>query len=76
MQFLHFLAIFSCVGSFGYLGDPVLPTLRGVSRDVVTLDACSDTKGHFLQFVALLSAGQNPCQRSEMTVSTNNGLHE
>ena len=35
-------AIFShfwYVGGFGNLGDPVLPTLRGVSGDVVTVYA-------------------------------------
>ena len=31
-------------------------------------------KGHFLQTLALPRAGQKPCQRREMTVSTNNGL--
>ena len=31
-------------------------------------------KGRFLQSVALLMAVHNPCQRREMTVSTNNGL--
>ena len=31
-------------------------------------------KDVFLQFVALLRARHNPCQRREMTVSTNNGL--
>ena len=30
---------FWCVGGFGDLGDPVVPTLRGVSGDVVTLYA-------------------------------------
>ena len=39
MQFMHFSAIFFYVGSFGNLGDPVLPSLRGVSRDVVTVYA-------------------------------------
>ena len=70
-------AFFSCfcyVGGFGDPGDPELPTLRGVSGDVVTINAYYDTKGHFLQSLALLRAGQNPCQRREMTVSTNNGL--
>ena len=65
---------FCYVGGFGDLGDPMLPTLRGVSGDVVTIYAYWDTKGRFLQFVALPRAGQNPCQRREMTVSTNNGL--
>ena len=31
-------------------------------------------KDGFLQSLALLRAGHNPCQRREMTVSTNNGL--
>ena len=31
-------------------------------------------EGRFLQSVALLMAVHNPCQRREMTVSTNNGL--
>ena len=31
-------------------------------------------EGRFLQPLALLSAGHNPCQRREMTASTNNGL--
>ena len=31
-------------------------------------------EGRFLQSLALLRAVHNPCQRSEMTVSTNNGL--
>ena len=30
---------FCCVGGFGDLGDPVVPTLRGVSGDVVTVYA-------------------------------------
>ena len=61
------------VGGFGDLGDPVVPTLRGVSGDVVPYMP-TDTEGHFLQSLALLRAGHNPCQRREMTVSTNNGL--
>ena len=31
-------------------------------------------KGRFLQSLASLRAGHNPCQRHEMTVFTNNGL--
>ena len=62
------------VGGFGDLGDPVVPTLRGVSGDVVTVYADSDTEGCFLQSLALLRAVHNPCQSREMTVSTNNGL--
>ena len=56
------------------LGDPVVPTLRGVSGDVVTVYTYQDMEGRFLQSVALPRAGHNPCQRREMTVSTNNGL--
>ena len=62
------------VGGFGDLGDPVVSTLRGVSGDVVTIYAYYDTKGRFLQSLALLRAGHNPWQRREMAVSTNNGL--
>ena len=67
---------FCYVGNFSDPGDPVLPTLTSVSGDVVTVYAYKDTKGCFLQRVALLRAGQNPCQRRKMTVSTSNGLHE
>ena len=31
---------FCYLGGFGHLDDPVLPTLRGVSGDVVTVYAC------------------------------------
>ena len=34
-----FLSHFCSVGGFGNLGDPVVPTLRGVSGDVVTIYA-------------------------------------
>ena len=43
---------FCYVGGFGNLGDPMLPTLRGVSGDVVTAYIDKDTKGRFLQSVA------------------------
>ena len=80
MSVVALYALFShlCyVGGFGDLGDPVVPTLRGVSGDVVTaVYAYYDAKGRFLQSVALLRAGHNPCQRHEMTVSTNNGSHD
>ena len=36
MQFMHFSAIFAMVVD---LGDPVVPTLRGASGDVVTVYA-------------------------------------
>ena len=60
---------FCYVGGFGDLNDPVVPTLRGVSGDVVTVCAYYDSEGRFLLFVALPRAGQMP-----MAVSTNNGL--
>ena len=62
------------VGGFGDLGDPVVPTLRGASGDVVTVYASQDTEGRFLQSLALLRAVHNACQRREMAVSANNGL--
>ena len=65
---------FCYVGGLGDLSDPVVPTLRGVSGDVVTVYASQDTEGRFLQSLALLRAVHNPCQRREMTVSNNNGL--
>ena len=65
---------FCYIGGFGDHGDPVVPTLRGASGDVVTIYAYKDTEGHFLWSLALLRAIHNPCQRREMTVSTNNGL--
>ena len=65
---------FCYVGGFGDLSDPVVPTLTGVSGDVVTVYASQDTEGRFLQSLALLRAVHNPCQRREMTVSNNNGL--
>ena len=65
---------FCDVGGFGNLGEPVVPTLRGASGDVVTVYAYQDTRGRFLQSLALPGAVHNPCQRREMAVSTNNGL--
>ena len=40
----------------------------------MTVHTNKGTKGRFLQFLALPTAGPNPCQRHEMTVFTNNGL--
>ena len=37
VQLMH--SLFCCVGGLGNLGDPVVPTLRGVSGDVVTVYA-------------------------------------
>ena len=67
---------FCYVGGFGDPGDPVVPTLRGVSGDVVTLYAYYDRKGRVLRPSAFSRAGQNVCQRREMTARTNHGLHE
>ena len=39
MQFMHFFSHFCYVGAFGDLGDPVVPTPRGVSGDVVIVYA-------------------------------------
>ena len=39
MQFMHFFSHFWYVGGFCDLGDPVVPTPRGVSGDVVTVYA-------------------------------------
>ena len=38
-QFMHFFSHFCYVGGVGDLDDPVVPTLRGVSGDVVTVYA-------------------------------------
>ena len=38
MQFMHFSAIFAMLAVLN-LGDPVVPTLRGASGDVVTVYA-------------------------------------
>ena len=40
MQFMHFLSRFWYVGAFGDLGDPVVPSFRGASGDVVIVYAC------------------------------------
>ena len=47
-----FFSHFYYVGGFVDLGDPVLPTLRGASRDVETVYAYYDTKGRFLRPIA------------------------
>ena len=76
--FVVMYAIFSrfCyVGVVGDLGDPVVSTLGCASGDVVTAYACWDTKGHFLQSLALPSASQGPCERRRITVYTHNALH-
>ena len=39
MQFMQVFSHFWYVGCFGDLGDPVVPTPRGVSGDVVTVYA-------------------------------------
>ena len=68
---LFSLCSFKSFSLFGDLSHRVLPTLRGVSGDVVTAYAYQDTKGRFLQSLALPRAGQGPCERRKMTVSTN-----
>ena len=60
---------FCYVAGFGDLGDPVVPTLRGASGDVVTVYASQDTEGRFLQSLALPRAVHNPCQKREMAIS-------
>ena len=71
-----FFSHFCLVGGSGAFGDPVVPTLRGVSGDVVTVYAYEDAKGRFLQSLVLLRAGHNLCQKCETTISTNNSSHE
>ena len=39
MQFMHFPAIFAMLAVLATWGDPVVPTLRGVSGDVVIVYA-------------------------------------
>ena len=41
----------------GDLSDPMVATLRGASRDVVTVYACWNMKGRFLRCLALPRAG-------------------
>ena len=66
---------FCYVDVFGGFSDPVVPTLRGTIGDFVAAYAYWDTKGPFLQSLALPRAGHGPCERRQITVSTNNGLH-
>ena len=65
------IAVCALSSHFCYVG---VPTLRGVSGDVVTTYAYQDTKGSSLQSLALLRAGHHPCRRHKMAVSSNNGL--
>ena len=61
-------AVFTCfcyIGVFGNLTDPVVPTLRCASRDVMTAYAYKHTEGCFLQSLALPSAGQGPNERGK-----------
>ena len=53
MQFMHFSAIFGMLGVMATLGDPVVPTLRGVSGDVVTVHAYWDMEGRFFAVFSL-----------------------
>ena len=72
MQFQSFLLC----RRFGNLNNPVQPTMSNVTGHVVTIYACYPTKRGFLEYVGFPRAGQNPCQRCEIIVSTNNGLRE
>ena len=74
MQLTHFFRHFCHVGGFDELGDPVVPTLKGVSGNVVTVSAPQDTEGQFLQSLALLIALHNQCQRREMALPANKHL--
>ena len=74
MQFMQFFVIFAISVFYGDLSDPVAPTLRVTSEDVVTAYAYQDRKGRFLPSLALPRADQGPCERPKVTVSTNNGL--
>ena len=48
---------------------------RGQEMHLGALHAYQETKGRFLRSLALLRAGQGPCEKCEITVSTNSGLH-
>ena len=67
------IAIFPNGGFFGNLSDPVIPTLRGLSEDILPSHADWDTKGRFVSSLSVSSDGQGPWERREITGSTNNG---
>ena len=72
---VHALSSHFCsVGGLRNLGDPAVPTLRGMSGDIVTVYAYYDREGRFLLSVALPRAGHSACQRREMAVCTTTGL--
>ena len=56
---------FCYVSGFGDLGDPVLPTLRGVSGDVVILYAYSDTKRTFFAVCSLARGRSKPVPKTQ-----------
>ena len=75
MQFMHFSAILAML--------VVLATsvTRGTHSGGRKQGSCDSicllgNKRTFFASLALQRAGQNPCQRLEVIVSTNNGLHE
>ena len=51
---------FCFVGGFGDLGDPVLPTLRGASGDVVTVYTYWHAKGRFFAVCSLAEGRSKP----------------
>ena len=62
------LSHFWYVGGFGDLGDPVVPTLRG---DNICL---LEYKRTFFAFSSLAEGRLMPVRKTQMSVSTNNGL--
>ena len=58
-------SLFCYVGGFGDLGDPVLPTPRGVSGDVVTVYAYQDTERRFVQSLGVLRAFQTRAKNAK-----------
>ena len=55
---------FRYVGAFGDLGDPVVPTMRGVSGDVVTTYAYYDTRGGFFAVCSLGEGRSKPVPKA------------
>ena len=52
------------VGGVGDVGDPVLPTLRDVSGDIVTIYAYLDTKGRFFAVCSLTQGWSKPVPKT------------
>ena len=55
---------FCYVGGFGDLNDPLVPTLRGVSGDVVIVYAYYDTKGPFFAVCSLAEGRSTPVPKT------------